>query len=82
MTEIERLRADRDMWKRTCTKLVGMMQKFHDEFPNAITLEDTMRQMLALKADRDRWRKIADALYLCGKCDWCREKYEQAVRGE
>ncbi len=23
--EIERLRADRDMWKRTCTKLVGMM---------------------------------------------------------
>ena len=25
MTEIERLRADRDMWKRTCTKLVGMM---------------------------------------------------------
>jgi hypothetical protein len=23
--EIERLRADRDIWKRTCTKLVGMM---------------------------------------------------------
>jgi hypothetical protein len=23
--EIERLRADRDMWKRTCTKLAGMM---------------------------------------------------------
>ena len=26
--EIERLRADRDMWKRTCTKLVGMMLPF------------------------------------------------------
>jgi hypothetical protein len=23
--EIERLRVDRDMWKRTCTKLVGIM---------------------------------------------------------
>ena len=23
--EIERLRADRNMWQRTCTKLVGMM---------------------------------------------------------
>lgn len=38
-------------------------------------------QALAMQADRDRWRKAAEALYLCGECDWCKEKYEKAVRG-
>jgi hypothetical protein len=28
------------------------------------------------------WHRIAERLYVCGKCDWCRNKYEEAALNE
>jgi hypothetical protein len=40
--EIERLRAERDMWKKTSTKLVGMM------LPHSLLMNETERQELKI----------------------------------
>ncbi len=40
--EIERLRADRDSWKRTCARLVGMM------LPYSLLMTETEREELKI----------------------------------
>lgn len=45
-----------------------LIDEFRETFPDVHTVEDTMRMCFQLKEDRDRWRKVADELYLSGNC--------------
>jgi hypothetical protein len=39
-----------------------MHRQFYEAYPSVITLEDAMRQALAMKKDRDRWMQCAEML--------------------
>lgn len=41
-----------------------MTKAYYEAFPAVITVEDAMRQALKVKVDRDRWRDIADDLFV------------------
>lgn len=57
----------------------NLIDEFHETFPFLITVEDTMRFTLRMKAQLDRLEKF---MY-CGKCGCADcQNAEEAVRGE